>query len=742
MKTYASRIALVAAISALALPCSSFATTPNLLISEVGWGGTSKSQADEWIEIENMSADPVDMGGWTLEGALSGGAILTLPAVTLASGKTFLIANYPAGHASSLLTITPDTVTSAVSLSNDALRLILKRPDGTVVDEAGTGGKPPAGKSGAASMVRVDKTTWKTADMASGYTAGVPDLGTPGSADIVLTQPASISTPTVPEPDPITQEPAGAPTPTDMPEEEMSVVASAMTGSAPIAVHVPPGSILINEFFADPIDGDEWIELFNPYANVLPLAGWSVRDKSGARTALPEGYLGFDQYLVLKNPVGKLNNGSDLIELVGPDGTIVDEVFYGTGDVPKSKKGFSLGRSTDGTWAQTDRPTPGELNSFPSPVIRTAETTPITAAITPEVLTTEPAPTIGTFLLSELYPNTHGNDLAEEFIEVKNAGTEPADFRGWSVSDQGNTTYVQTTEAVVAPGNFLTLPRSLTKIALNNGGDAVHLIGPDTAEHDTVAYGKAPREKTYARQTDGTWAWTAPTPDEENAVPEPAAVAEEPTAKPKKSSIPSAVHVSVGESRDQTDGTRVAVSGTVSLVLGKRAYLRDGTDGIRLDASKPFTFVPGDRVSLTGTAGSVSGERRVKLLAKDAVRITGHEDPPSAAETDVAELGEEDTGRFITFDAFLTSKNGPSLRVETDDGTVAAKLAAGTKLTGIKTGAKLRVSGFFFQKDGEPNLVEAHAEPVTAPVSVSEHSPPSKPAGGLLSFLTRLFRRT
>ncbi len=740
MKRYASPIALAAVILALAAPFPSFAAAPDLLLSEIAWGGTSKSQADEWIELENVGADPVDITGWTLEGALSGGAVLTLPTTTLAPGRTFLVANYPAGHGSSLLSATPDLVTSAVSLSNDALHLVLKRPNGTVADEAGTGGKPPAGKSGAASMVRVDQTNWKTPETSSGYAVGAPDFGTPGSADLLPALPTQEEVFPETEEVPVPEPPAA----TDISQEEMPVAAPVpVTTTTPVAIHVPPGSVVINEFLADPADGgDEWIELFNPFINTLPLAGWSIRDGSGARTELPEGYLGFGQFLVLRKPVGKLNNGSDTIELVGPDGAVVDTVSYGTGDVPKSKKGFSLGRTADGTWAQTDHPTTGEMNSFPLPVVPLTDTTPVTAAIASEVPVPEPMPTIGTFLLSELYPNTGGNDLVEEFIEVKNEGTEPADFRGWKINDQSKATYAQTAETVVAPGNFLTLPRSLTKIALNNGGDTVHLIAPDATERDAAAYDKALRGKTYARQTDGAWAWTAPTPDEENAVPEPAVPAEETTVKIKKASAPSAIYVSVGESRDQADGTRVAVSGTVSLVLGKRAYLRDRTDGIRLDASKPFTLVPGDRVSLTGTVGSVSGERRIKLLAKDTVRVTGHEEPLSAVEMEAAQLGEADVGRPLTIRAFLVSKNGQNIRAETDEGIVTAKLAPGTKLTGVRTGAKLRISGFFFQKDGEPNLLEARAEAVPSPVAVSEQAPVPKPAGGLLSFLTRLFRRT
>lgn len=530
--------------------------------------------------------------------------------------------------------------------------------------------------------------------------------------------------------------------------EEIPVVSESppIATRIPVVVHVPPGSVLINEFLADPSEGeDEWVELYNPYVNTLPLAGWHLRDKSGARTPLPDGYLGFSQFLVVRNPLGKLNNGSDALELVGPDGDIVDTVAYGEGTVPKSKKGRAIGRQLDGSWAFAERSTPGEANIFPIALpIETPsgpETSPLEQVGEP-TLHAVTQPIVGTFILSELYPNTGGHDVAEEFIEVRNAGDTAADLRGWRLGDRTKTIYVHAGETILGPNEALALPRSLTKIALNNTGDAVRLSAPDKTERDAIVYEKATRKQTYARQADGSWSWADPTPDEENAVPAPPPIVEQlPVPKPKKAA-PAPARLSIAESREQEDGARVALKGTVTYVEKKRAYIRDDTSGIRLDASKPFAFAVGDVISVTGTVGRSAGERRVRLMAKDTTRITGHRESAFPVITDLTTVEEADTGRFVAAQAFLLSKSGTSVRVDAEGTEVTAKLEAGAKLTGIQIGAAVRVSGLFYQKDGAPNLLAAHAERAPDEPAPIKTAPLSQSSGGILSFFTRLFRRT
>src|SRR5689334_9098402 len=109
--------------NALPQPMVQADTGPTIVINELLWMGSSASTADEWIELRNLTDQPIDLSGWKLT-KLSGGvelAMLTIPASkTIAAQGYFLISNYAATNTSSVLAVTPDVVDSAVALSNSA----------------------------------------------------------------------------------------------------------------------------------------------------------------------------------------------------------------------------------------------------------------------------------------------------------------------------------------------------------------------------------------------------------------------------------------------------------------------------------------------------------------------------------------------------------------------------------------------------------------------------------------------
>jgi hypothetical protein len=171
----------------LPLSVASAATTPpTLLIGEVLWSGSSLSTADEWLEIWNVSTTSVPLAGYTLMGA-SGSSALTFPSRILAPGETFLIANYDQVDAKSHLAVTPQLITTAVSIPNDAMQLQLIAPDQTVIDSIAET-KPPAGSSGTPkiSMIRdLSSSTipWIAQTQSRNLKTTVTDLATPGFCD-------------------------------------------------------------------------------------------------------------------------------------------------------------------------------------------------------------------------------------------------------------------------------------------------------------------------------------------------------------------------------------------------------------------------------------------------------------------------------------------------------------------------------------------------------------------------------
>ena len=121
----------IAFIAFIAFPLSAHAAPPGpIIISELMWMGSTRSSADEWIELYNRGDAIVDLSGWTLT-RLSGDEdqiMLTFAGGTVAPGQTFLIANYTAKHENSRLAVQSQYVAPAISLPNT--KLLLRLYDG------------------------------------------------------------------------------------------------------------------------------------------------------------------------------------------------------------------------------------------------------------------------------------------------------------------------------------------------------------------------------------------------------------------------------------------------------------------------------------------------------------------------------------------------------------------------------------------------------------------------------------
>jgi len=94
--------------------------------------------------------------------------------------------------------------------------------------------------------------------------------------------------------------------------------------------------IVINEILPSPggpDETDEWIELYNNNPFNVSLADWKLEDTQGTTTTYvfpKETIIGGLGYLVLRRPETKisLNNDTDGVNLLWPDGKIVDLVSY------------------------------------------------------------------------------------------------------------------------------------------------------------------------------------------------------------------------------------------------------------------------------------------------------------------------------------------------------------------------------------------------------------------------------
>ncbi|MFA6190480.1 MAG: lamin tail domain-containing protein [Candidatus Staskawiczbacteria bacterium] len=122
--------------------------------------------------------------------------------------------------------------------------------------------------------------------------------------------------------------------------------------------------IYINELLPSPKgadDIDEWIELYNSNNFNVDLSGWQIQDTQGSPktfTIPKDTNILANSFLVFKRPETKimLNNDTDGINLLSPDGNIVDSASY-----PKASTGQSYNKTNNG-WTFSKTLTPGAQN--------------------------------------------------------------------------------------------------------------------------------------------------------------------------------------------------------------------------------------------------------------------------------------------------------------------------------------------------------------------------------------------
>lgn len=128
-----------------------------VFFNELMWRGSSiiaengerfELRADEWIELYNDSDEIVDISGWLIFDEAKGETMVEIEKGQIAPKSYFLIAHNDKDHlflrGESVLNITPDIISSDVSLSNSNLKLSLWRDysDKEPVDVVGNGKAP------------------------------------------------------------------------------------------------------------------------------------------------------------------------------------------------------------------------------------------------------------------------------------------------------------------------------------------------------------------------------------------------------------------------------------------------------------------------------------------------------------------------------------------------------------------------------------------------------------------------
>lgn len=286
-----------------------------------------------------------------------------------------------------------------------------------------------------------------------------------------------------------------------------------------------PSTIVINEFVSDPTDGEtEFIELYNRTATVVDLSGWYIEDGSEAKTTLSGSIVGYD-YVIIESPKGQLNNAGDKITLYDPTSVEIDAVTYGKWDdgnindnAPAPPDPYSLARKTNGQDADNDL-----YDFIKTDTITKGKSNIITDTANPDNKLATEIVSINTkgIVINEIYPNPPGSDNDDEFVELKNIGTETVSIAGWKLNDSSTGKDYIIVSETLAPNSIITIYRKQSGIALNNsGGEDVQLSLSNGVLVTKTSYtGSVTDGMSYSRTAEGTYVWsTVGTPNKENII--------------------------------------------------------------------------------------------------------------------------------------------------------------------------------------------------------------------------------
>jgi len=330
----------------------------DVVINEIAWMGTQVSYNDEWIELYNNTDTLINLDGWfivhfTQKGEQ--GSAFDLSGIIPARGFYLLERT----DDSSVPNITADKIYTG-PLNNNGELLQLSDEQGTIIDLIN------CIDSG---WFAGDNKTKQTMERISPDSLGLEPQNwqnsqNPGGTPKALNSIAGeIIKPQTPEEPLIQLEPET--TQETQPESKIE----------PEKHPIYPSGIIINEILPSPEGPDaeeEWIEVFNQNNFEVDLFKWEITDIIGKITTytFPEGTkISSNGFLVLSRPNTKitLNNDGDELNLIQPNGNIIDKVIY-----EKAPKGKSYNRTESG-WVWSDTLTSGLPNKIPTPEIEREE---------------------------------------------------------------------------------------------------------------------------------------------------------------------------------------------------------------------------------------------------------------------------------------------------------------------------------------------------------------------------------
>lgn len=122
----------------------------------------------------------------------------------------------------------------------------------------------------------------------------------------------------------------------------------------------------------------------------------------------------------------------------------------------------------------------------------------------------EPATEMPTIYISEFFPNPDGNDKDKEFVELYNFGDKELSLSEISLEINNRRSSLS---GVIAAGGYFVFKN---KANIRNNGEKLTLLWRGEKIFEISYQGKAPESLSFARDENGKWQFTKPTPGQKN----------------------------------------------------------------------------------------------------------------------------------------------------------------------------------------------------------------------------------
>ena len=366
----------------------------------------------------------------------------------------------------------------------------------------------------------------------------------------------------------------GSATPT--PTTTSTVTPTFTTTSTSTPTTVPALALLINEVAwagTQANSNDEWIELYNPGAQAINLAGWKLVALDGSPEIILGGQVAAGSYYLLERTdddtvsdvpasliySGALSNDGEVLKLLAPNGSVVDTANLDGGAWPAGSSSpnyasmerrgvladsatswitntgvVANGHDADGNaikgtpgqpnWAYSVTPTVTTTSTATRTLTPTPTRTPTLTATATRTPTMQPI----VLVINEFLPHPHtdwnGDGVAnvyDEYIEIMNVSTEPVSLKNWKLDNGlGDFSPYKLPDISLEPRAITRFFRSDSGLPLSDGGATVRLLRPGGQTADIYTYPLVEAtDITWCRLPDGNGVWTfacRPTPGRPN----------------------------------------------------------------------------------------------------------------------------------------------------------------------------------------------------------------------------------